>query len=111
MKDTSTHYVAIIKSAGYRVYMLEPQIDEFCFYTDGTRIGYAQWSDIRGPYVGSVHVPNRQTGTGFNVADEITPESLEAAISCHAPDWATTRDRGSVRKYPNWKAYQSANDW
>lgn len=111
MKDTTSHYVSIIKNAGYRVYMHKPQIDEFCFYTDGTRIGYAQWSGIRGPCVDSVHIPNIQTGTGFKVADEITPESLEEALACHAPDWAAPRDHASVRKYPNWEAFQSANDW
>jgi len=111
MKDTTTHYVSIIKSAGYRVFMRDPLRDEYCFYTDGTRIGYAEWSGIRGPCVDSVHIPNMQSGSGFSVADEITPESLEEAISCHAPDWASARDHASVRKYPSWKAFHTADDW
>ena len=111
MKDTTALYISIIKAAGYRVFMRDPQRDEYCLYTDGARIGYAQWSDISVPYVGSVHVPNVQTGSGYRVADGITPESLEAAISLHAPDWASPRDRGSVRKYPNWEAFHSSNDW
>lgn len=111
MKDTTAYYVSLIKNAGYKVYMRNPQTDEYCFYTDGTRIGYAGWGTIRGPYVSSVHVPNKQVGAGFSVADEITPESLEAALACHAPIWANTRDRDSVRKYPNWEAFQARNDW
>ena len=107
MKDSSAHYVSVIKASGYRVFMRKPQTDEYCFYTDGTRIGYAQWSNARGPHVSSVHIPSRIAGTGFHVADKITPESLRGAITCHAPYWATAAERTIVRKYPSWEAFHA----
>lgn len=111
MKDSTARYVSFIKAAGYRVFMRRPSTDEYCYYTDGARIGYAEWTGYRGPCVSSVHVPNRTTGTGFSVADEITAESLRDAISCHAPDWATARERNSVRKYPSWTAFHGQDAW
>lgn len=111
MKDSSAHYVSIIKACGYSVFMRKPQTDEYCFYTDGTRIGYAQWSNVRGPQVASVHAPSRMAGTGFQIADDITAESLQAAIACHAPNWATVEERASVRKYSSWAAFRMKDAW
>ena len=88
----------IIKAAGYRVF-IRPQGSrevEYCFYTDGKRIGYAQWSDR--PAVSSVHKANRQTGTGWAIDDEITPASLKAALS-GPPPWASLRDRAASVSY------------
>lgn len=37
----------------------------YLWFTDGTRIGYAQLSGVRGVEYVTVHKPNRQTGAGF----------------------------------------------
>jgi len=97
--------VALIQSCGYRVFMRNPT-DENCFYTDGEKIGYAQWGRCR-PCVTSVHKPNRTTGTGFGIAEDITPESLKDALHCHAPSWAS----GTVKKYRNWEAFHKESNW
>lgn len=97
--------VELIQSCGYRVFMRKPT-DEYCFFTDGTRIGYAQWSGYR-TSVSSVHVGSRENGTGFGVADSITPESIKAAAEMVMPNWAT----GSVRKYRSWDEYIAESDW
>lgn len=98
----------LIKAAGFRVFVRDQQRPTYCFFTDGTRIGYAQWSSMRDS-VSSVHKPNRLTGTGFAIADEITVKSLNAAISCHAPHWASDSERASVVKYADWNAYVGAS--
>lgn len=93
----------IIKAAGYRVFM-RPGADTYCYYTDGTLIGYAQWgrNDVR---VTSVHVPNRNCGTGFAISDTINAATLRAAMTCTAPHWATGSDRASVKKYRDFDAF------
>ena len=112
MRDNTRHYVNIIKSAGYRVFMRNPQRDEWCYFTDGVRIGYAQWPgwDIVAS-VSSVHVPNNESGKGFRVAEYINAESLRAALDCHAPEWASARQRASVRKYRDWKEFHTRDSW
>lgn len=54
-----------IKSLGYDVYIREPK-QEYCFYTDGTHIGYAQWGGME-PRVCSVHKPSLLCGTGYSL--------------------------------------------
>jgi hypothetical protein len=98
--------VAFIKACGYRVFMRSPS-DEHCFYTDadGKRIGYAQWSGYR-TSVSSVHKANRTTGTGFQIAESITKDSLRDAIACHCPGWSY-RDASTVKKYRDWDEYRA----
>jgi hypothetical protein len=99
--------IEFIKACGYRVFQRNPT-DKYCNFTtqDGTRIGYAQWSDYRDS-VGSVHAPSRENGTGFSIADELTAASLQAAIECVIPYWG----RGSVVKYRNIEEYINANSF
>jgi hypothetical protein len=98
-------YIALIKAEGYRVFMRKPS-DSYCYFTDGTRIGYAQWSDYR-TCVSSVHKPSRQNGTGFRIADAINSESLSDAINCYIPSLAS----GSVEKFKDWSAFHNADSW
>ncbi len=99
--------VKMLKDAGLQVWMRKPE-DEYCFVTDGTRIAYVQWSDYR-TSVSTVHMPNKYTGTGFGMFDEITPENVRRAMVTVAPAWA--RDVQSVKKYKNWASYHSADSW
>jgi hypothetical protein len=105
MTTETDAFVTLIKSCGYRVFMRKPS-DKYCFYTDGERIGYAQWSDIR-TVVSTVHKANRTTGTGFHVGDAITPDTLRDAIRCHTPNWARAGDAGTVKKYASWDAFHN----
>lgn len=90
-------YTDFIKSCGYEVYAPSP-IKTWCFYTDGKRVAYAQWGDRMS--VSSVHHADRTVGTGFQISDNITKESLDEALACVAPSWAR-REHALVKKYPN----------
>jgi hypothetical protein len=110
--EDAQRFIAMMKECGYRVFInpAAPYGVTWCHYTDGTRIGYAQWS--RGDTsVGTVHMPSHSVGTGFKYADSITPETLRDALHCHAPGWASLRDAASVRKYANWDAFHNADSF
>ncbi len=97
--------IAKIKAAGYRVFVSKAAEPTYCYYTDGTNIGYAQWNRM-GDSVSSVQVPNRTSGTGFIVADVINADTLKEALVGVAPSWATREDRGSVKKFSDFAAFQ-----
>ncbi len=93
-----------------RVFVRDTENPTYCFFTDGEHIGYAQWSTSRSS-VSTVHKPNKSTGTGFTVADEITRETLLAAMQTIAPHWVSAADRASVRKYRDIDDYLKSSKW
>lgn len=101
--------IELIKSCGYRVFVRKLSA-EYCFYTDGTNIGYAQWSGYR-ESVNTVHKANLTTGTGFHFADAINAETIKGAIACFAPQWARQRDIESINKWANWDAFHIASNF
>jgi hypothetical protein len=73
----------------------------YLFFTDGTRIGYMQWGDCGGLSLSTVHLPNRESGTGFDAGEipyEFTREQLEEAFA-FAPGWSTRTMQKATRKY------------
>lgn len=110
MTTKTEQVLGMLKGAGFQVYMRKPATDEYCYCTDGTGIAYVQWSDYR-TSVSTVHVPNKQTGTGFQFADEITIANVQAAMRCGSPHWASERDRSSVRKYKSWEDFHTKDSW
>ena len=110
MKNQHTaEMIAFIKSCGYRVFVLPSKSNienEFCYFTDGKNIGYAQWSGYS-THVSSVHKPSRENGTGYQVSEKINRETLDYAINLVKPGW--DRGRAAVAKYANWEAYHNAN--
>jgi len=106
-------YIEMMKANGWKVFKREAFLgrpSEYCYCTDGTRIAYVQWSDWR-PQVSTVHYANKQTGTGFQFADTITPETIRQAMNCIAPSWASAKDRASVLKYKNWEEFHKSNSF
>lgn len=101
--------IDLAKNAGLKVYMRKPT-DKYAYITNGIGIAYVQWGDYHAG-VTTVHIPNQQTGTGFQFSDRITLESIQEAMNTKYPSWATGRDRESVRKYKNWEAFHRADDW
>lgn len=98
-----------IIACGFRVYMRSPR-DEYCYYTDGERIAYAQWP--RGvESVGTVHIPNKITGTGYVYANAITDATIRDALACHSPHWAAANDRAATHKWKNWDAFAAASEF
>lgn len=106
-------YATLIKSLGYRVFIRPDKHGRkvtYCFYTDGTRIGYAEW--CRHGFresVSSVHMANRTTGTGYMFDDRINAETLAGALGHHAPQWAGRGDAATVRKYKDWNTFHQSS--
>lgn len=88
-----------LKKKGYEVYGPE-DLSTYIYFTDGKRIGYAQYDTWRGVSYTTVHIPNRYTGTGFGAQD------AQAALG-FAPHWASQSDRDSVMKYRDFEHFQS----
>jgi hypothetical protein len=90
-----------LKALGYQVFMTtNPHFQTYCFYVDGNNIGYME-NGLGGLTLSSVHMPNRQTGTGFRMGEGnvvLTRGCLNKAFAA-APSWASSSDRESVRKY------------
>ena len=103
--------IELIKACGYRVFIRPNKYGhapEYCFYTDGTRIAYAQWS--RGEsHISTAHMPNTQTGTGYIFANQIKAETLAYALGCHSPSWASGSDRASVKKWKDWNTFHQSS--
>lgn len=103
--------VEMLKASGLQVYMRKLDA-EYCFATDGTGIAYVQWS--RGENrVSTVHMPNKMTGTGFNMVEgeAITPENVRKAMYAVAPGWAKPNEIQSVRKYKSWDDFHGQDSW
>ncbi len=106
-----SHYIQLIKNAGFRVFIRGPlETATYCYYTDGMRIAYAQWGSMCDIGTYSVQLPNMTSGTGFKFADEINEETLSSAFNT-APNWASQRNRESVRKYANWDKFHKADEF
>lgn len=104
-----------IKALGFDVYARkidhQSGVITHGYYTDGINIGYIQSARDHGIHsISTVHIPNRESGTGFGLGDidEITKEVLESAFKPY-PKWANGKQKKSVVKYANWEAFQNAN--
>lgn len=98
-------HIALIQSLGLDVYLPDVPRAMWCYFTDGTRIGYAQW----GGYdcsTSTVHYPSQQCGTGFKIGEGITVQSIRDSFAT-APNWASSADRAAVRKYADFETFRS----
>lgn len=100
--------IALIQSLGYDVYMRN-EADSWCYYTDGKRIGYVQYSGYRGFSVTTVHKPCLKCGTGFALDEAVAlnAEMLKRAFIT-APDWASRHDAAQVVKYRDMDEFLAA---
>lgn len=90
-----------IKSEGFEVYGPK-DLTSYVYFTDGTRIGYAQWNRLEGETYATVHKANRETGTGFRA------DSMGQAL-CFAPSWAWSSQLGSVVKFKDFDTFSRAH--
>ena len=90
-----------IKSQGFQVYAPE-KLTTYCFFTDGIRIGYAEFNRQEWVRFSTVHKPNSYTGTGFKA------ENIHEALS-HAPDWASAGEREISCKYKDFADFQKSH--
>ena len=100
-------HIKTIKTAGFRVFVHGPvEKATYCYFTDGVRIGYAQWDS---PYKGdeslsTVHMPNTTTGTGYKLDCPISADNLPLAFQ-FVPHWASRQDAATLKKYRDWNAF------
>lgn len=90
-----------IKADGLQVFGPE-DLTSYVYFTDGTRIGYAQYDSMFGDKFSTVNKPCKQCGTGYRVD---TPEQALAII----PSWAPSADRSMVRKYKDFEEFKKSN--
>lgn len=86
-----------LKEKGFTVYGPE-KLTSYVYFTDGTRIGYAQYDNMRGVSYSTVHMPCTNCGTGFQAQD------AQAALE-FAPNWARSHEREAVRKYKDFETF------
>lgn len=100
-----------VAGAGFDVWMRDPK-DSWLLFTDGKNIGYLQADRLAGYILTTVHMPNKSTGTGFQIERHVSSfdkETLSRAF-IHAPDWARG-DRASVIKYRDIEHLRAANSF
>lgn len=91
MNANTQQLIDSLKAKGYQVYGPE-ELDSYVYFTDGKRIGYAQYDRVQGVKYSTVHKPHSQIGTGFRA------DSAEEALA-HVPKWAHMSDWSFVVKY------------
>ena len=101
--------ILLMHEMGLRVFTRCTENPKYCYFTDGKCIGYAQWGDRCS--VSTVHKPNKLTGTGFAISDEINKLTLIAAMKTFAPEWASPIHTASVRKYRDIDDYLRESKW
>ena len=90
-----------IKAEGLLVFGPE-DLSSYVFFTDGIRVGYAQYDKREGVSYSTTHKACRTVGTGFKV------DSLQEAL-LFAPAWADNRQRAAVCKYKDFEEFKSQN--
>lgn len=90
-----------IKAQGLQVFGPE-KLKSYVFFTDGTRIGYAQYSNFDGVKFSTVNKPCKECGTGFQA------DSIQDALS-FAPAWAYNYQSSAVRKYKDFEEFKKKN--
>lgn len=88
-----------IKDKGLQVYGPE-KLTTYVFFTDGARVGYAQYDRLEGVKYSTVHKANKYNGTGFSA------KSAEEALA-YAPSWAGQGYLGSVVKYRDFDEFKT----
>jgi len=110
--DTLVDFMRELLGAGFQIFVYDGQASKKVTYfkiVKDNQIGYVQKGHFGGFDFSTVHKPNRDTGTGFSMAQEVSDPTIEMAEKCFslAPYWATTSQRESVIKYKNWDEYTS----
>ena len=98
-----------IASLGFDVYMRNLD-STYCVFTDGTRLGYAQYNKSTGWVLTSVHKPNVRTGTGYSISmrgNVPCKADLEKALSTHCP--FPGDNPADVKKYMDIWEYRDSN--
>ena len=106
LKQELQELVDILLKDGVRVFVQEWSHNTgpktYCYFTKDNNIGYAQVEYFGGISFSTVHIPNKNSGTGFKT-DVTDPHKYEAAF--HSPVWALSRDLSPAFK--SWEDFVS----
>ena len=103
MDQSLKEYADILVRRGLKAYYPENATTYFWF-SDGINIGYVQ-IESSGFSFSTVHRPNKQSGTGFQVEKHVYPATIWDALNTFkTPNWA---HRMPCVKYHNWEQFQS----
>ena len=103
-------HVGVLLNAGYRVFVYAKEGNKsFCKVVRGDQIASVEAYYFGGLNFGTVHKPNKETGTGFSMNREVftgldTTAYLDDCFRL-APNWASAKQRKSVVKYASWAEY------
>lgn len=96
---------------GFRVYMRN-RADSYAIFEGAGGIGYVEFDPVAGYSVSTVHAPNRESGTGYQIARHVsalTVPLLERAIRTIVPhEW---REHKAPRKYASMADYKARDSF
>lgn len=104
-----------LNNYGFKVWMRDINDCYLYFEDESGNIGYLQHGYFEGFSISSVHIPNRGTGTGFQIAKDLEFDDLEQEVleSCfiEAPYWASSGQISSVRKWKNFEQLRNSSNF
>lgn len=101
-----------VKAAGFRVYMRHIN-DSWLYFTsqDGSQIGYLQEARFGGYGLSTAHIPNKDSGTGYQVyrdwSGPLTAENLSKAFAVIPPGFYGP----APTKWKSWDAFAKSNSF
>jgi hypothetical protein len=103
MNNVLKEYAVLLLKNGFKVYVHEPkELIKWLYFEKNNNIGYVQKNYFGGLDFSSVHKPNTETGTGFQIHTEIINANINHALDCFVnyPFWCVSlREKKSVIKY------------
>lgn len=91
---------------GYRIFVYKTHNVQDCKYSKDNKLAYLQCGRFGGIQISTVHIPNKNIGTGFG---EIHGSSFDGLYNptleqlndgfIIAPNWVSSTDRAQVKKY------------
>lgn len=103
--------IDFMKGAGYRVFMHDRTYG-YAYFATPDGIGYVQFDPMSGYTVCTVHKPNPQSGTGYQIArgaPVLNDRILDDAIRSVMPSWALGDERPP--KYSGITEYREQGAW
>lgn len=90
---------------GFDVYMRDPDKDTWLIFVDDGQLGMLQYRPMEGFTLSTMHVPNRHTGTGFQVArhvPDINEAQMRECFQRGVPSWMPSSTPAPVK----WRGIQ-----
>lgn len=93
-------FIEQAKEQGFSVHAPE-KLSSYFYFSKDNKVGYCQYTNVRGVSFSTIHKPNTSTGTGF------AADSFEDALRT-VPSWASLHS--SVIKYNSLNEFLN-NHW